>query len=397
MRRGLVFTLLPAVALMMLLAFSGAQAFANHVECGDVLTQDTELDSDLQNCPGNGVVVGADNIELDLDGHTIDGDGVLGCTEQYACDFGIDNRAGHRGVEIKDGSVREFATGIVAFGASDNEVEHISWSDNILGGLLFVGCTQLEIERNSVAANGLTTDQAGLIVFDSSDVEIARNSVSANGDIGMFLIGVGDSQIERNSVSGNPETGIVLEGNGNALSRNRVFENGDNLVLIGNDNSVTRNDIADALGVPDDPAGGFGVLIDGGDRNLLQGNDIDGAASNGIRVTAFDPGATGESDDNVIRSNEVERTGLDGILVDETAPGTLVKGNVVVEADDDGIDVESPASTLTGNLALRNGDLGIEAVPGVTDGGGNRAFANGNPLQCVNVSCKSKRGSKHHE
>ena len=41
--------------------------------CGDVITQDTTLDSDLIDCPGDGVVIGASGITLDLAGHTIDG------------------------------------------------------------------------------------------------------------------------------------------------------------------------------------------------------------------------------------------------------------------------------------------------------------------------------------
>jgi large repetitive protein len=360
---------------------SSAQGFENPVQCGDVITQDTKLDSDLTDCPGNGIVIGADNIELDLNGHTIDGDGVLGCTDEYACDYGIDNTAGHHGVTIEGGSIRDFATAIFVLGANDNRLSAISSSHNVLGGLLMIGSTGSRIERNSISANGLATDQAGLIVFDSSDLRIERNSVVGNGDIGMFLIGVNDSRVRRNSVSGNPEAGVILDGSGNELSRNRAFENGDDIVAAGDDNVVTRNEADDALV-------GFGILLDGGNRNLVKGNDVDGATLNGIRVTAFDPDTTGPAEDNVIRDNEVEHAQLDGILVDETAPGSLVERNVVSEAGDDGIDVESSATTLTRNRAKRNGDLGIEAVPGVIDGGGNRAFGNGNPAQCLNVACK---------
>jgi hypothetical protein len=41
-----------------------------HVGCGDTITTDTTLESDLVNCPNNGIVIGADNITLDLNGHT---------------------------------------------------------------------------------------------------------------------------------------------------------------------------------------------------------------------------------------------------------------------------------------------------------------------------------------
>jgi hypothetical protein len=55
--------------------FAVGPASANHVSCGDTIVADTTLDSDLVNCPNNGVVVGAEDITLDLNGHRIDGDG----------------------------------------------------------------------------------------------------------------------------------------------------------------------------------------------------------------------------------------------------------------------------------------------------------------------------------
>ena len=197
------------------LGLGAGPAFASHVNCGDTVTGDTTLDSDLVNCPGNGIVIGADDVTLDLNGHAIDGDGVLGCDEFYACDFGVDNTAGHDGVTIENGSIREFASAVFVLDASHNRLRRLSASHNVLGGMLLIASPGVRIEHNSISANGLTTDQAGLIVFDSSDVRIDGNSVRDNGDIGMFLQGVDDSRVERNAVSGNPEAGVILDGNRN--------------------------------------------------------------------------------------------------------------------------------------------------------------------------------------
>ena len=62
-------------------AMGGGRALASHVGCGDMITTDTTLDSDLVDCPNNGIVIGADDVTLDLNGHTIDGDGnpAAGC------------------------------------------------------------------------------------------------------------------------------------------------------------------------------------------------------------------------------------------------------------------------------------------------------------------------------
>ena len=69
-----------------------------------------------RNCPNKGIVIRADDVTLDLNGHTIDGDGTefAGCANKHAfCDVGILND-GHDGVTVKHGSVRQFAFGVFA-------------------------------------------------------------------------------------------------------------------------------------------------------------------------------------------------------------------------------------------------------------------------------------------
>jgi hypothetical protein len=63
---------------------------AGPVSCGDTITADTTLDTDLVDCPNNGIVIGADDITLDLNGHTIDGNDALvdTCPEGEFCNLG---------------------------------------------------------------------------------------------------------------------------------------------------------------------------------------------------------------------------------------------------------------------------------------------------------------------
>ncbi len=69
------FGLVLGVAVAGVIASSGSSALAANVKCGDTITTDTTLHKDLVNCPNNGIIIGADNITLNLNGHTIDGDG----------------------------------------------------------------------------------------------------------------------------------------------------------------------------------------------------------------------------------------------------------------------------------------------------------------------------------
>ena len=99
-------------------------ALANHVQCGDTITQDTTLDSDLIDCPGNGIVVGAAGVTLDLGGHTIDGAG-----ESLLEPIGVSAGsfpAGISGVVIENGSIRDFPFGVVLGFARNSAVRNLS-------------------------------------------------------------------------------------------------------------------------------------------------------------------------------------------------------------------------------------------------------------------------------
>ena len=104
-------------------AVGGGHAQASQVGCGETITADTTLDSDLVDCPNNGIVIGADDITLDLNGHTVSGNGerVKRCGRRESCDFGLLND-GHDGVTVRNGSVRDFGTGVFVGKARHNRV-----------------------------------------------------------------------------------------------------------------------------------------------------------------------------------------------------------------------------------------------------------------------------------
>jgi parallel beta-helix repeat protein len=303
------------------------------------------------------------------------------------CDEGVDNTAGHNGVTIEDGSIQEFARGVIVLGANDNRLRHLSAANNTFIGIT-VGddSARSRIEGNSITDNGLV----GLALFASprGGTGWSGTGVSGSGEIGLLVEDAAGNRITKNTFSDNVEVGMLIVGDGNQASRNRVLRNGDGMIIVGNDNAITRNHITDAPGCPQDGevGCGFGISFEGGAGNLIAHNFVTGARNAGIRVAAFEPD-TPPAVGTVVRRNLVRAGDVDGILVESTATDSLLEGNIAIEAADDGIDVDSPTTTLTSNLGLRNGDLGIEAVPGVTDGGGNKARGNGNPAQCTNIDC----------
>ena len=115
-------------ALALLLALLPSTASRHTCQCGDVITQDTTLDSDLVDCPGDGVVIGASGITLDLAGHTIDGTG------PGAGGHGVRN-AGADNVAVTNGRIQQFQFGVSILSADGNLVTGLDLADSGSGAL----------------------------------------------------------------------------------------------------------------------------------------------------------------------------------------------------------------------------------------------------------------------
>ena len=285
-----------ALAALLMLAFGASEAAA--AGCGQTITTDTTLTGDLTNCAGNGIVIGADDITLDLNGHTIDGDPTQGGGD------GVRN-VGFDGVTIENGTVRDFDGDAVRLSdAADNHVRGLSVPLVLADGVRVSGSsagTLIEDDR---------VDAIGIAIAVDSNVRVERNStsgdgLSASGKIGSLVV-VGDD----NRVEGNRASVRVDEGVGAGVPRGAL-------------------------------------VVVGGARNQILGN-----------TTSDSP--------------------LDGIVVDQRASQTLLRGNLAERDGNEflfgnGITVDSPSTSLASNSANADHDLGIRAVSGVTDLGGNRA------------------------
>lgn len=349
-----------AVAVLFAIAaclLSAASASAAHVKCGDVLTQDTTLDSDLF-CAGDGLTVAASDVNLDLGGHVIQGTGSAGSRGVVIYTVYPEPLELH-GIEVRNGAVRDFFYGIE------------------LDGPEGTGVTRLLLERNGIgisyhyAPGARITDSVfrlnrtgiSLEAVDSGcrpPALVARNELVDNGR-GIWLAGCGTDVID-NRIEHNTTRGVDIEDHGPVeVSRNVIAENGTEGVYA--EYLATVNVFANRI----TGNSGDGVHLDGGrgpygPEGIVRDNRIVGNGGDGVHTTnVWDANAT-------IEHNRTERNGDDGIDVDMGEFGSPI--------------------TVGGNRAFFNVDLGIEADPGTIDGGGNRARRNGNPAQCVGVVCK---------
>jgi parallel beta-helix repeat protein len=370
------------------ITYAPDRAHAAQVSCGDTITADTTLHHDLVDCPLNGIVIGADNVTLDLNGHTIDGDGTAhpvggGRLEDSGVSVVV-----HDGITVMNGSIRQFEDGLSAFGTRDIRLLGLATSENNGFGIGFAAAARILVQgcssdRNDAGGGGLLLTIGGGPIIggsrSSDHVRVVNSSFRDNASDGIRSIGSTDNVIEGSLLSGNGGAGIAWDGNRSRLSRNRVVQNGHGgIPVTGGQNVIARNRVSDS--------GRVGIGIGGGRGNLLVRNVVAGAATN-IRISGeLEPGRGGAVH-TVIRGNRLRRADDDGLLVQETAKRTLLRHNSARDSQNDGFDVDDRTTKLSRNRAVRNHDLGMEAVRGVRDGGGNIARHNGDPRQCTNVKC----------
>jgi parallel beta-helix repeat protein len=286
-------------------------ALASHVSCGDTITTDTTLDSDLVNCPNNGIVIGANNITLDLNGHTIDGDGtpVDPCPEGEACDVGVLNRAGYDRLTIVGGTIRQFGVGIVVEGgAAHNRLHHLAVSDTTDVGIFVADSTNSVIEKTSMSDPGVV----GLVLVDSQHALVARNSVSGSTGYAVFMFGVDDSRIQHNRLDAD-QHGFLLGGSArnlvrsnavsdsgggievvegataNRVEHNRFTNTGDGMLVGDASDTLIRHNLVTGAGGGE--AGGFGIILDGAVRTTVDRNSFTGGRGPAIFVTRLEAAA----------------------------------------------------------------------------------------------------------
>ena len=289
--RAFVLATLPAVLAVPMWATAASGAV---LTCGQTITQSTVLDNDLSGCTNNGIVVGADNITLDLNGHTVAGTSASG-------DKGGVVLMGRTGVTVQNGTVRNFDVGVVIEGGSANTVRGINAIDNISfegqgtsnrggDGIAILSSRDNRILLNNTVNNG---PYSGIGIYSNIDSAHPRaTSGVSSGNVVDGNVVEGNIQARTpNNVVNNDNIGIRLEpGNtGNFILNNRVRGNGlDGITLFqGNTFTVVRGNISTENGFYRQTArrgNGIGLQIGGANDNIIENNISARNADNGISI-----------------------------------------------------------------------------------------------------------------
>jgi parallel beta-helix repeat protein len=265
-----------AVVCLVALAFLPAEAMGTHVQCGQTVTQSVRLDSDLIDCPRNGIVIGADDITVDLGGHVVDGIRV-----GFGNDSGINNEAGHDGVTIENGTVQQFQFGVYVQEAERVSVSKLDVTDSLSNGILFVRASGCLVDKSVGARNA----GGSINLLESNGCLVEKNSLSETFDdrsSGILLFQTNNSVVQKNDASGAFRAGIELgTATGNVVEKNSATQNTDGIFVFDSPgNSILKND---AFANRDD-----GIDVDS-PSNLLADNRADSNLDLGIEAV---PGVT---------------------------------------------------------------------------------------------------------
>ncbi len=177
--------------------------------CGATVTGDVRLDHDLV-CAGDGLIVGADGLRIDLNGHTIAGLGSgLGIVV-----------IGRSDVTIAGGVIRNFAVALRLNTATGIVIRHNEFVDNGEAIDAQAGSVGNTIKENVFRGS---TVRAIMLRGSSQDNDI-KNNVFAGNRIGVLVFGSVDSQIKDNIFSGSSLAAIRLNviATGNTIKDNTI-------------------------------------------------------------------------------------------------------------------------------------------------------------------------------
>ena len=253
-----------ATFLVGLVAFVGlAGVSAAHTRgCGDVITADEELHNDIGPCHGDGLVVRGSDITVDLNGHTIFGEGGL-VVEHQAAGVRI---LGQSDVTITNGTIRDFYHGVRVTQGSGNRVTAIRAARNQGGnGVVLENSSDNVVANNVVIGNGRF---AGISTFNSVSLPAgaARNTIRNN-------------IVNMNAFMG--AHGISLEhGSGHLVTANQVVSSGrDGISLFAGVSGAT------VTGNTVQSNGRHGINVQNGSvGNLIRGNHVTRNVQTGILV-----------------------------------------------------------------------------------------------------------------
>ena len=194
-------------------------------QCGQRVTADFVLANNMT-CTTDAFVINADNVTLDLGGHTITGPGMGPQTwPQPQLDTVGVRTGGHANVTIRNGTISQFSTGIYFIDMEKSRIEDVTSERNRFGFYIHASNGNA-IRRSTVVGNiyGLHLQDANDNVVEGNN--LIRQTYNSPGGYGIYLYRSKGNRIVENTIENNVNWGIWFsDATGNLIFRNNVSGN----------------------------------------------------------------------------------------------------------------------------------------------------------------------------
>ncbi len=306
--------------------------------CGDTISANTTLTAHIGPCDGDGLIIDTAGVVLNLDGHSISGDGD---------DVGNGVRvAGVTDVIIRNGNIEEFRTQINIEAGSDRaRILDMDLSGSMGNGIQvgdFVngGADNVVVKRTDIH----DLRNSGLDVIESDNFRMDTSTIED--------VGTGTQMIPGPCGTGN---GIFIFGATGAKIINNIFRRISQsgiLYWFMEDGQIRGNQVLFTSSRPCGPGNGstdFGAItiVSASKRTVVRDNNIRDNDDFGI-------GLRRNIEDISILANQLRRN-VGGIFFSRGATGTIVKNNCIAEnVPDLGLQIDPTDSVTYAVNAKRN-------------------------------------------
>jgi parallel beta-helix repeat protein len=200
--------------------------------CGMRVTASFTLANDLT-CAGDGLVIAADNLTVDLGGHTLAGPGMGPQTWPLPQLDSVGVRvSGQSGLTVRNGKTAAFSTGIYFVDTTASTIDNVTTQHNRFGFYIH------NSSHNTVKGSDVEFNIYGLHLQSSDDNLLqgnllARQTYNSPGGYGLYLYSSKRNKVLENTIDSNINWGIWFSD----AKENAIFHNN----VIGNNPQVSDN------------------------------------------------------------------------------------------------------------------------------------------------------------
>jgi parallel beta-helix repeat protein len=216
------------------------------VSCGEVIKQSVKLTSNLD-CKTDGIIIGADGITVDLNGHSITGPGIA--TSKVALMLSDKDNVNVKG----PGILQNFQAGVLNTGGQDNKISAVTFTGDQIGAFN-TGAARTTIEDNLFFSNNI-----GVASHSSTETNLITNLFKSNDLAGATFVNSAANKVAFNTIQGSV-SGLFFDGQSS-------------------DNTVNANNILDNKGVDINNANGLPLNVN---NNLFSDNNCNSSVPVGL-------------------------------------------------------------------------------------------------------------------